>query len=156
MDIKANNKNFTVLPGQNSSFWEQFENWEVDTFRIFDQFIDPEKSYIDLGAWIGPTILYGAQLAKLAYGIEPDPIAHAELQQNIAANPSLIDRIRISNVAIAPVSGEIDFGNQGAGGDSQSSLLFADGATQWKVAALTFDDFIRQHHVADCGFIKVD
>jgi len=75
--IHKNGKKFYVNTSKNEWFWNQVETnlWEPDTFKIFDKFIDKEHSYIDIGAWIGPTVLYGCQISKHCYAIEPDPIA---------------------------------------------------------------------------------
>jgi hypothetical protein len=45
---------------------------------IFKRLINPQYSYIDMGAWIGPTLLLGCQLAKHCHGIEPDLKSYAE------------------------------------------------------------------------------
>ena len=158
MLISLHDKRFEVSPGRNGAFWQEVAKgaWESDTFAIFDRFLDSQHSYIDIGAWIGPTLLYGCQIAKIAYGLEPDPIAFAELEKNIALNKPMSDNIRLLNACIAPNSGEVALGSRGDGGDSSSSLLFERKKTHWTVKALSFDDFIRQYNVANCNFIKMD
>ena len=41
-----------------------YGNWEEDTFNILDHYQNPYKTYIDIGAWIGPTVLYSASKFK--------------------------------------------------------------------------------------------
>jgi FkbM family methyltransferase len=149
---------FDVLRGNNDSFWKAVasNSWEPETFALFERFLDRDHSYIDIGAWIGPTVLYGSQIAKLAYGLEPDPIAFAELKQNVVLNPSLAHRIRLFNACIAQTSGSVAFGSRGTGGDSTSSLLFSAEKTSWSVTAFTFEDFVRANGIDDCNFIKMD
>ena len=53
-----------------------------------------------MGAWIGPTVLYGCQNAKFCYAIEPDPVAFRQLKNNVDLNPSLISRISFSNSCV--------------------------------------------------------
>jgi FkbM family methyltransferase len=158
MRINARGKQFEVLLGNHAGFWNQVSSgaWESGTFAIFDRFLDREHSYIDIGAWIGPTLLYGCQLAKAAYGLEPDPLAYAELKQNIGLNKPIADNVRLFNACIAPQSGEVTLGSRGEGGDSTSSLLFARKKTHWTVAAFSFVDFVQQHGIDDCNFIKMD
>jgi FkbM family methyltransferase len=158
MLISVRNTQFKVAPAQHSAFWQGVADgsWESDTFAIFERFLDREHCYLDIGTWIGPTILYGCQLAKLAYGLEPDPLAYAELETNIELNRPVSDNIRLLNVCIAPTSGEVAFGSRGQGGDSTSSLLFGRKKTHWTVKALSFDDFARQYDIAACNFIKMD
>ena len=158
MLIRLRNKEFEVIPGSRTAFWRDVaaDVWESETFAIFDRFLDQQHSYIDIGAWIGPTLLYGCQSAKTAYGLEPDPIAFAELEQNIRLNEPMSGNIRLLNACIAPQTGEMTLGSRGGGGDSTSSLLFARKKTHWTVKALSFDDFIRQNKITDCNFIKMD
>jgi FkbM family methyltransferase len=158
MLIRLRNKELNVAPGRNDAYWQSVARgeWEPETFPIFERFIDGAHSYIDMGAYIGPTLLYGCQIAKRAYGIEPDPIAFAELQQNIDLNRPTTDNVQLFEACIAPNSGQVAFGNCGAGGDSVSSLLFGNRKTHWTVNAFSFDDFVRQNGITDCNFIKMD
>lgn len=149
---------FWVVAASHRDFWETVSNgsWEPETYQIFEKFLDKKHSYIDMGTWIGPTLLYGAQLSRIAIGIEPDPIAYDELARNVALNAEACGNVKVFNCCIARTSGSVPFGSRGAGGDSMSSLLFADGATRWTVEGLTFEDFIRRCGVEDCTFIKID
>lgn len=159
MQISRNGMSYQVIPDKNLSFWNDVANgiWEPETFAIFRRFIQADGSYIDIGSWIGPTLLYGCQLAKRAYGIEPDPIAYKELAANVALNASLAPNIRLFNGCIATNTGTVKLGSRTeGGGDSMSSLLFSHCQIAWNVPALTFDDFIRQNEVTNCSFIKMD
>ena len=152
-------KPFRVIRSGAEAFWISASGgrWDPETFRVFDRFLSSTASYIDVGSWIGPTLLYGCQLARAAYGIEPDPVAYAELRKNIQLNASLAANVNIYNVCIATTSGSVKFGSRAEGGDSMSSLLFADqGKTVWNVAALRFEDFVKKANVTDCSFIKID
>jgi FkbM family methyltransferase len=158
IEIRKRDKTFYVRSGNADGFWREVSNnqWEDYTFDIFDKFIDSEHSYIDIGAWIGPTILYGCQIAKKAYGIEPDPIAYSELLANLQLNQPFTENVNLFDICIAPESGKILFGNRGDGGDSMSSILFDNGKTTWKVQGRTFDSFIKENGISDCNFIKMD
>lgn len=158
MRISVQDISFDVAPGKNEAFWKSVsaDSWERETFDLFRRFLDSDHCYIDIGAWIGPTVLFGGQLAKLTFAVEPDPIAFEELKQNIALNGSLAERIRVCNVCVATSSGQVAFGNRGVGGDSTSSLLFGGEKTHWTAKALTFEDFVRTNDVRDCNFIKMD
>jgi FkbM family methyltransferase len=140
------------------AYWQAVAHgrWEPCTFAIFERFIDRQHSYIDLGAYVGVTLLYGCQLARRAYGVEADPIAFAELESNVEANRPLTDNVQVWPICIAPRSGTVAFGNCGEGGDTASSLLFGNRRTHWMVPALSFEDFVRRHGIDDCNFIKMD
>jgi FkbM family methyltransferase len=158
MLIRLRTRDFQVAPASHEAFWQDVTRgaWESDTFAIFDRFLDAQHSYIDIGTWIGPTILYGCQLARTAYGLEPDPIAFAELEVNVKLNAPASNNIRLFNGCIAKRTGEATLGSRAGGGDSTSSLLFAKKKTHWTVKALSFDEFIRLNAINDCNFIKMD
>lgn len=147
-----------VRGGTNDYFWGNFERgaWEPDTQVVFKRFIDAQHSYIDIGAWIGPTLLLGCQLARRAYGIEPDPIAYPELVENMNNNQALTNNVQLFNICITPVSGKVSFGNGANGGDSMSSLLFSSEKTHWTVDGMNFQEWIEQNQINDCNFIKMD
>ena|SRR6185437_8258934 len=147
-----------VHSGNYDAFWNSYGNgsWEPETGAAFRRFIDSRHSYVDIGAWIGPTLLLGCQLAKSAYGIEPDPIAFAELLENIERNQPLTNNVHLFNLCITPVSGKVFVGSRGTGGDSMSSLLFSDETTSWTVQGVNFEQWIRDSEISDCNFIKID
>ena len=156
--IAARGRSFWVDRGRNGEFWTHVDRgeWEPGTFDIFDRFIDRESAYLDLGAWIGPTVLYGCGLAKAVYAVEPDPIAGAELGRNLGLNRPLTENVHVYPLCLAPKSGTVWFGSEGEGGDSQSSLLFGKGKTRWTVEARNFEDLVGEAGIGRCGFIKMD
>lgn len=158
MEVTIEGTPVRVRRGRNDDFWGRYEEgvWEPDTRAVFRRFIDKQHSYIDIGSWIGPTLLQGCQLAGRAYGIEPDPVAFAELAENIEDNQLIAGNVQLFNVCIAPVSGKVSFGSRGDGGDTMSSLLFSGGKTNWMVEGLTFQDWIERTGIDDCNFIKID
>ena len=135
-------------------FWGK--NYENNTYKIFDKLLDSNHSYIDIGAFIGSTVLYGANIAKKVYAIEPDPIAFSELKKNVSLNPTLKEKIELHQKCINNKSGKVKFGNIAQGGNSTSSLQFAESKTSWIVDGITFDSFIKNNNITDCNFIKID
>ena len=160
--IKKNNKSFKVTITKWVDWWKGVENssWEPNTFNIFDDFISFNCIYLDIGAWIGPTTLYAAQLAKRTYAFEPDPIAYQELETNIHANKGTdwASRITIYNKAIAPISGTVKMGSIGKkGGGSGSSTLFASEKVNWEAEAITLKQFVESENIQNEElFIKMD
>ena len=157
--IEKNGKTFFVDSSNNASFWAQLQVgvWEPETFKIFDIFLDKNHSYIDLGAWIGPTVLYGCQNAKFCYAVEPDPVAFKYLKKNIDLNHQLHSSIKLSNQCITDFSGTTYLTTRSKeGGDSTSSIIFEKSATAWKVKGITFHQFILDNSIRDCNFVKMD
>ena len=159
--IRKHDRRFRVVLSSNLEFWKSVEanTWEPDTFKVLDDFISPETYYIDIGAWIGPTMLYGAQLAKHAYAFEPDPIAFRELEVNLSLNKDAAwaSSVTLHHEAVAPKSGDLRVGSRHAGGDSMSSSLFSDGQVYWDVRAISFDDIVERYQLRRRKlFVKID
>lgn len=159
--VVKNSKEYNVTLSSNLRFWNELEygQWEPGTFKVFDRYVSASCVYIDIGAWIGPTAFYCAQVARLSYAFEPDPVAFKELEQNFQANRERdwISRLTVYNAAIASASGTIQLGSREGGGDSMSSVLFSDEHTSWEVKAIRLQDFIKHNGLEDRElFIKMD
>ncbi len=159
--INKNNLSFKIRVTKNTNFWTslQANTWELNTFKVFDAHLSSNHVFIDLGAWIGSTSLYGAQLAKRTYAFEPDPVAFKELEENVRINLSdgWAQRCNIFNEAISLKTGIIKLGSLTNGGDSASSSFFTDTKTQWEVNAVTFKEFILRENISkEELFIKID
>ena len=141
-------------------YWTFVETgrWEPHTFKIFKSFVTAETTLLDIGSWIGPTVLYGASLAKRTYALEPDPSAYLHLEKNILLNPDIAKRVILSRDCISAENGDVVMGNQSETemGDSMSSLLFAGGKQSWRVKGWTLETFLAQNGITDTPFIKMD
>ncbi|MDQ7786681.1 MAG: FkbM family methyltransferase [Thermodesulfovibrionales bacterium] len=138
-------------------FWRDVANgqWEPNTFKIFSYFLNKDFCYVDVGAWIGPTVLYGSRLSKHCYAIEPDPIATEILNANISLNH--FENITIFFGAINNRNGKTLMGNYlGLPGDSKSSILFANSNTAWVTDGVTLSKFFEMNKITNCNFIKMD
>lgn len=142
----------------NDSFWKNFEEgkWERETFVIFDKFIDDHHSFIDIGAWKGPTTLYGSVKAKHVYAVEPDPVAFGVLKSNIGLNPDLKRKITLYHGAISDKTGPKNISSRFGFGDSMSSTIEDYTSNSVSVASLSFNDFIKKFRIKNCNFIKID
>jgi len=72
---KNGNKQHDVVP-----------QWEPYTFEVLHKYVTKDTTMVDLGAWYGPTTLFGGQLAKRVFSLEPDPVAYATLGMNLKLN----------------------------------------------------------------------
>jgi len=138
-------------------FWTEFTagRWEPETLALFDHYIDRATVHVDVGAWIGPTVIYAARRARQVIGFEPDPVAFAALQQTVRANPRHAD-IAVHPVAIAARPGQLTMGACEQQGDSMSSSLFAGGAVSWTVPARRLEEFEAGWPAAAPVFLKID
>jgi len=150
MNIVKNSVPYLVTGGY-EWFWPGFANgtWEPETFKIFDQFLDPERNFVDIGAWIGPTSLYAARKAKQVFAFEPDQVAFQHLEMNLRLN-------QIKNVVAYPVAvsnewKQIPFGPKTTFGDSMTSELW--GSDTWNpVPAVSLESVLG----VNPNFIKID
>ncbi|MDE1888929.1 MAG: FkbM family methyltransferase [Planctomycetota bacterium] len=146
-----------VLKTEHEQFWSSLTKgeWEPETFEIFDRFITRDFTYLDIGAWIGPTLLYASHFAKEAYGFEPDPIAFNELAANLKLN-SKLNNVKIYQTLIGNINGKVRFGNRHSCGDSQGSILFADRQTSWEVDSVRLENVVQREKIQPPLFIKID
>jgi FkbM family methyltransferase len=156
MKINRYGKTFFVSGNLEYFLFWKYKSWEEDTYRILWKYLDADHSYIDIGAWIGPTVLFAAQTAKKTYAIEPDPYAFKELEKNVSLNPTLKQKISLHEKCINVSSGKVRFGSPSMGGDTISSLRFGDSENAWVVEGISFDDFVKENSIFDCNLIKMD
>jgi len=174
-EIVKNGVKFSII----SDNWSmnrriQDGSWEDYTFTILDRFSDKSKVYLDIGAWIGPTVLYASQKYKKVYGFEPDPVALKHLKINLSANN--FENVTIIDKGLSNKSGTIKFGGNGELGNSESTMLVNDtefledgGEKQYgnetyrssdivEVPMTTINDFIKEYNVdmTDIALVKMD
>lgn len=159
--ITVGKRTYVVEIGAHRRFWDRLHRgeWEPETFAIFERYITSRSLFVDIGAWIGPTALYGAQLAQQCIAFEPDPVAFAELRANVAANAgqAWAERIAIHECAINKDGKSFTLGGSAEGADSTSSALFPDRESQWTVRAKRLGDVLAANRkLGQPVFIKVD
>ena len=136
-------------------YWLDMEKglWEPWTFRLFDHFLHRNVVYIDLGAWIGITVLYASRLCDKCYALEPDPVAYNTLCSNIAANS--ITNITAVNEAIANYDGVLSLGNEHhALGNSVTRI--GTNTDTFQVPCHKLETFVSRFGLTEPMFIKMD
>ena len=105
-------------------FWRKAKRgrWEPNTFKILSALLDKDSVYVDIGAWIGPTVLYASRLCKHVYCFEPDPNAYRYLCWNIALNE--LDNVTTISAALGDELAVTQMASFGESlGDSMTSLI---------------------------------
>ncbi len=103
----------------------KLDKWESNTFHIFDYYKNNKEGvYIDIGSWIGPTVLYCANIYNKVIAIEPDPIALIKLKKNMSVNN--FNNIALVEKGLSFNNGTSLFGGNGILGNSESTLLIAN------------------------------
>lgn len=132
--------------------------WEGHTFAALDRHVHGGTVYIDVGAWIGPTVLYAAARGAEVHAYEPDPVARQQLEANIDANPTLADRIRVYPVALGAERAQATIASPLRLGDSMASLV-SSGETVAEEAPVEVVDGaseVTRPHWQQCGIVKID
>ncbi|GHG93221.1 FkbM family methyltransferase [Pseudodonghicola xiamenensis] len=145
------------LDPYHSKFWRRASAgaWEPETFAVLDAHLAADRDYLDIGAWIGPTVLYAARKARHVWAFEPDATAFRHLAWNIDLN-------RITNVSALPVALSdrtgvarmASFG--GEAGDSMTSLLNAEAAGGTDVVTLDWAAFAADTDLSAVSLVKMD
>lgn len=145
--------------GTRSKFFDDVAagRWEPDTFKVFDQYVQPGKYFIDIGAWNGVCALYAAAIGARVVAVEPDPIAHAEMFENIKRNEKL--KIYSYQYAITDMKGPVQIHSQTEDGmgNSETSLLKRGGSLQRHlVQGLSLEEFMKPQWLKNLCLIKMD
>jgi len=129
---------------ENLNFWDKVNGgrWESRTFTVLDRLLTTGTTYCDIGAWIGPTVLYAARNCRQVYCLEPDRVAYRFLLQNIQLNR--LENVLPFNLALAPEEGLQRMASpRGKRGDSMTSLLLPDGTQGMDVLCLTWENWFN-------------
>ncbi len=144
------------LDPYHSKFWRKASagDWEPETFAVLDQFLSPEDDYLDIGAWIGPTVLYGARKARHVFCFEPDPTAFRHLAWNLDLND--IHNVSAFGVALSDQFGVARMAStRGEPGDSTSSLLH-DAAHGTDALTIAWEQFQAVQDLSRVSLVKMD
>jgi len=151
--VSVNQTHFRVAPHW---FWDEFvrERWEPYTYEVMREYLTPESRYVDIGTWVGPTILYAAELGvRDIFGVEANPLTYRLLLETIAFNSNL-SGVRLTNVCITDQDHEfVPFG--GKTGEDTSSASSIRGSN-WTVRTTTLLTYLRANNLENCDFIKID
>ncbi|MCL6285165.1 FkbM family methyltransferase [Ruegeria sp. 2012CJ41-6] len=144
------------LDPYHSKFWRKAStgNWERDTFAVLDQHLSPDRDYVDIGAWIGPTVLYAARRARHVWCFEPDPVAYRHLIWNLELNN--IRNVSAFGVALWKDTGVVRMASLGGeAGDSMTSVL-GDPERGTEVISATWDQIVQAVDLSGVSLVKMD
>lgn len=142
-------------------FWTiDYNNWEFDTFSIFDKYVRSGSIVLDIGAWIGPTVLYCAKLGANIIAVEADTGSVQTLKNNINLN-NLNNQITIIDKAIYKHNNGVCFGenlNRNDGMNASTSQIVPETSHKEKymVPSITFLELVKDIDPLTISLIKVD
>lgn len=163
MQVTVNNKAFNVNPSEERyvAFWKDVNNktWEPSSFALMDRYLNNDSVVIDIGSWIGPISLYASTIAKKVYSVEPDTIAYNEFSRNLAANPTLAEKIKINKMCINNVNKKVLLWNNDCWGNSGSRIVEKDKSTSItseEVESITLYNFLLDNKIDKFDYLKID
>jgi FkbM family methyltransferase len=122
-----------------------FENWEKETFEVFDQVKDSSGVAIDLGSWIGTTAIWLAKNFSHVIAVDADPISLKCLHMNL--NASDCANVTICSRPISDKSKDVVFGPRGAVLNESISYIKnqSDQPDDYVVRSITFKQLIHDY-----------
>ncbi len=156
-EIRRLSRSFSTDDNQ-PTFWDKFESgaWEPETLALLDELLTPQSTFIDVGAWVGPTSLWAAFSARRVISLEADPVALDQLRRNLTANPALSRCIEVVPRALSPQPGTVTMGAARKRGDSMSSVLLADRDGSWRTDTITAQQLAEMLGPQDDVVLKMD
>jgi len=154
--VTIGNNSFRCDP-EHIPFWQKVNagHWEPQTFAVLNRLLTKESIYCDVGAWIGPTVLYAAKRCRKVYCLEPDRLAYQYLLQNIALNS--LENIVPSHLALSFANGPSKMSSpRGKRGDSMTSLIRPDGKRAQEVLCLVWQRWLELVGNPRFDLIKMD
>lgn len=139
------------------AFWRAAAQgrWENTTFEVLEKYLKPTSTYVDIGAWIGPTVLHASRFCDRVYCFEPDPTAYRFLNWNIDLNN--ITNVSSFGVAIAAQAGIFKMATFGDNrGDSMTSLLQTESDYYIHALAISWAEFSTKVDLKNLDLIKID
>jgi FkbM family methyltransferase len=138
-------------------WWPKYAmDWEPGTLRAYRALVRPGDTVVDVGAWIGPTVMFAcARGARRVLAIEPNPLSLPYLEALADAVRANGTELSICPEGVFSAAGEMDFGMPTGIEllpESVSSLLGR--GTRIKVAPLP--DLLARYGFAEADFFKID
>lgn len=157
IDFEIFDKIYKVLP---TPIWDYCSRgeWEPQTINIYRKYLNKDKLYIDIGAFVGLTpYIANALGCNNIVAVEAHPYTCKFFERSIYKN-SLEKNIRLFNLAITNKDNDIiNFGytrETGRPNDLPSDSSIRQG--EFKISTTTLSTLIQKNNLSNIGFIKID
>lgn len=139
------------------NFWQRAfvkYKWESTTELVYRNFVKPQGLVLDIGAWIGPTVIYAlACKAARVVALEPNPESFAVLSQISRSASKYECQLDLMNMAVGDTEGEILMGlPEDCGDTSQWGWQGQDFA----VRSTTLVNLIEFQNLENPDLVKID
>ena len=132
-------------------------NFEPDMVRLFEAFVQPEMTVLDIGANIGCTTILFGQRAQKVISFEPSPTTFHFLQKNTRA--AGVNNVVCVNSGLGKTAGsfELTFSTDNRSGGFVSDRTSASAGHEVEsIDIRQGDHFVRENVAEQIGFIKID
>jgi FkbM family methyltransferase len=113
--------------------------WEAHTFEALRRCVNADTVVLDIGAWIGVTPFWAAQIAKQVIAVEPDPKCLEILRALAPRHPN----VTVIEAALA-TGPEVKIHAKGWFGSSGTSALGIGTAGSTTVRGVTMDELLAR------------
>ena len=154
MKATIKGKTFEVA-SQPADYWHWIAEGRYNSeFEVYDRYLTPEHTFVDLGAWVGGHTLYASTIAQTLVAVEPDPVAYKILQENVKRWPTL-------PLAISDKAGVVTLGSGFLGASTtRVNPAAGSGIGPWVEGQTCEDECATLRELlkkfADPLFIKID
>jgi FkbM family methyltransferase len=140
---------------EHDPFWLKFaQGWEPETERIYRKLVSPGSTVLDIGAWIGSTILFALACgAEKIVAMEPNPGSNKTIRQFINMNPLLSKRIFLTSRAISDKEETLTMGLAENESDTSTSGI---GGNDFEVEATTLSIIRSEYDLTQLDLVKID
>ena len=145
----------SLAPG-NDKFWRRVagNDWEPYTFGWLARVLDADSVYLDIGAWIGPTVLYAARRSRWVYCLEPDPVAYERLLTNLRLNQ--VANVSPLHAAWSEHDGRVTLTNADEFGNSETRVAECGAGQGVEVLALSLARYVNWWGIEKIDALKID
>jgi FkbM family methyltransferase len=166
--VEKNKESFLIPKNEaapNYAFWKDiYANWEWDTFNVFDRYLDKNKTFIDIGGWIGTTCIYGSRKSKNVFVVEADKYSAQDLLKNCKINchnVTLVERAIFNKDDAILYFGRNKFNTTSKLNDSTSQIYDSSDTPDesvYPVKTISVRGLLTKYNVAleSISLIKVD
>lgn len=142
---------------EKNKFWIQFNDgtWEPDLRSFYAQYISNTKEIIDIGGWIGPSILTAASFrpSKITV-VEANPQVFEVLKRNCESN-KLEKIVKLHNICLSDETGKkVTFGAMDR--FLPHTAINGIGGNGYELTTVSFTDFLNEKDLSNVNIIKID
>jgi FkbM family methyltransferase len=136
------------------------ENWERETFDIFNKVKDKNKIAVDIGGWMGSTCIWLSKNFESVIVVESDKNAliamENNLKRNSCENVTIIDRAIYNEDDVEVYFGINEITGTGLG-DSMSQIKnFSGNSNDYRTKTITLKNIVENYGKEKISFLKID